>query len=273
MTNFLARTDWIPIVSGVSSWSFAFPYLDNEHVYVYVRNAADDHDAVAPTVYSGTITFLDANLISLVGLTTAQEIQIRRITPSDDLLTRFDTPGPINKLELNDALLQLLYVLQEAFDLALSVQDDLALLSSIVAEILAALDEIRDALTEIRDIASAIAYQYDIGASVPYPPNADDTILTQAIVRPITLPADATGSTAVASAAPSGADAVFSIQKNGVEVGTVTFPDGSTTPAFVVASAVDFAAGDRLSLVCTTTDNVFENFGITLRCARNGDLS
>jgi hypothetical protein len=42
---------------------------------------------------------------------------------------------------------------------------------------------------------------------------------------------------------------VLDVQKNGSNVGTVTFAAAGSTPTFALASAASFAAGDRLGIV------------------------
>jgi hypothetical protein len=42
---------------------------------------------------------------------------------------------------------------------------------------------------------------------------------------------------------------VLDVQKNGSNIGTVTFATASTTPVFALLSATSSAAGDRLGIV------------------------
>jgi hypothetical protein len=266
MTDFLARTDWAQVNASVNTYSIPFPYLAEGHVYVYTRATGDDTSI--PEVYTGTVTFLDSSLVTLSPalVDETKDVQFRRITPSDDLLTRFETPGPIDKDELNNALLQLLYIVQEAYDLALSIQDDLALLSSIVAEILAA-------LLEIRSIASAIAYQYDIIAAVPYSPVVGSQIGPIPIVRPLTLLATAPGSRGWALQPLTSGTFTLNIQKNLVTVGTIVWTATEDEPTFTVVSDVSFATTDILTLEVDASSTTFEQFGVTLKMHREGDLS
>lgn len=83
-------------------------------------------------------------------------------------------------------------------------------------------------------------------------PASDETFDLGISARPVTFPANLAGSIARASAAATGT-AVFSIRKNGVEVGTVTF-DGSSTGAFS-SSGFALAAGDLVSIVAPTTQD------------------
>jgi len=45
------------------------------------------------------------------------------------------------------------------------------------------------------------------------------------------------------------ASTVFSVQKNNVQVGTMTFGVGGIIPTYVMASQTNFVAGDRLTIV------------------------
>ena len=77
---------------------------------------------------------------------------------------------------------------------------------------------------------------------------ASQIVLHAVIPVGMTLPASLTDSVGYSDTLAT-ADSEFSIQKNGVEVGTMTFGSGGATPTFVMASATSFAAGDRLKVV------------------------
>lgn len=82
--------------------------------------------------------------------------------------------------------------------------------------------------------------------------------------RAFRIPASATGSLAEAAVA-SAASVVFSLQKNGVGFGTVTFAT-SATGAYTVAANTDFVVGDVLSLVApVTADTALSDIGFTLK--------
>ena len=99
----------------------------------------------------------------------------------------------------------------------------------------------------------------------------DGALLAQYVVAtPFTLPVSLTGSQGFALVAPTDADVDIDIQKNGSSIGTLTFADTTGTFSAAFASAVSFAAGDRLSLVApVTADTVGESFSITLHGTRN----
>jgi hypothetical protein len=99
-------------------------------------------------------------------------------------------------------------------------------------------------------------------------PLAAETIEGHVFADTITFPAGLTGSRAVARVAPT-AEAEFSIRKNGVEVGTVTFPLGDTDGVLAAASEVVCTAGDEIDLVAPDPqDDTLSGVKITLRGSR-----
>jgi hypothetical protein len=68
------------------------------------------------------------------------------------------------------------------------------------------------------------------------------------------------------SAAPN---LVFSIEKNGTSIGTITFAPSTNTGSFSIPAATDFAEGDRYALRVTASDNaVASGLSITLPFVR-----
>lgn len=84
-------------------------------------------------------------------------------------------------------------------------------------------------------------------------PASGEELIAHIFTTDVTFPAGLTGSYARALVASTGA-AAYSIRKNGVEIGTLTFT-GSTTGVFALASATDFEAGDRFSVVAPNPRN------------------
>lgn len=79
---------------------------------------------------------------------------------------------------------------------------------------------------------------------------------------------DFAGSYAVARVAPT-AEAVFSILKNGVEVGTVTFAAASTAGVFASSGAVICTAGQSIDVECPDPqDSTISGVKITIRGTR-----
>lgn len=84
-------------------------------------------------------------------------------------------------------------------------------------------------------------------------PASGEEVIAHIITTNVSFPAGFTGSYARALVASTGA-AVYSIQKNGVQIGTLTFTS-STTGVFAIASPAAFVAGDRFSLVAPNPRN------------------
>lgn len=82
--------------------------------------------------------------------------------------------------------------------------------------------------------------------------------------RGVDLLADLPNCVAKLGVAPT-SGAVFSLNKNGVGVGTITFSGVSTTGVFSFASTVNFAAGDVLTIVApATADATAADLTVTL---------
>mgnify|MGYP000034033753 CR=1 FL=1 len=84
-------------------------------------------------------------------------------------------------------------------------------------------------------------------------PASGEEVIAHIITTNVSFPAGFTESYARALVASTGA-AAYSIQKNGVQIGTLTFT-GSTTGVFAMASPAAFVAGDRFSLVAPNPRN------------------
>jgi hypothetical protein len=96
-------------------------------------------------------------------------------------------------------------------------------------------------------------------------PSAGEIIEAHLFVDPITFPAGLASSRAKSRVAAT-ASSVFSIQKNGGQVGTVTFGIDSSTGTFAFASQVDMVAGDQMDIVCPNpADATLSGIKITIR--------
>ena len=94
-------------------------------------------------------------------------------------------------------------------------------------------------------------------------PIASEVLYRVVLAHAVTIPAGATDSRAVVGTNPT-ASFVVSIQKNGVEAGTLTIATNGTA-TFAVASPIALVAGDRLSLVApATADATLADLSITL---------
>ena len=104
--------------------------------------------------------------------------------------------------------------------------------------------------------ATGADHFYDVAGSTLSTPADTDVVLRFRSPRAFKLPSGLTGSTFYAETAPSGSSAVFSIQKNDTQIGTLTFAASSNTATVSFGSEASFAVGDRLEIVCTTASGI-----------------
>jgi hypothetical protein len=86
--------------------------------------------------------------------------------------------------------------------------------------------------------------------------------------RIVAFDEDLPGSAGYAQAAAA-AETVLDIQKNGANVGTITFTDAGNAATFALAGGASFAAGDRLAIINENpADSTLADLSITLRGRR-----
>lgn len=123
----------------------------------------------------------------------------------------------------------------------------------------------------VEQAAAQPADPYDITAAFAgVLENSTKILPSVPVVRPIAFPAGFDGSIAKAGAAATGSS-VFSIKKNGVEVGTITFAAAGTTGTFAATDAgpILFARGDLLSITApAVADATLADVGIVLSGTR-----
>ena len=112
--------------------------------------------------------------------------------------------------------------------------------------------------------AGAASAPFDLAVYFPGQPEAAERLLKLEVARGFTLPADLAGSRGHADTAAT-AEAAFTILKNGVAVGSVTFAAASQDAAFSLADALALVPGDRLELVAPATqDATLAGLALTL---------
>jgi hypothetical protein len=89
---------------------------------------------------------------------------------------------------------------------------------------------------------------FDVGLHLPDLSTAAALLAEIVLARAVDFPAAFSGSTGYARLAAT-AETVLDVQKNGSNIGTVTFAAASATPTFALASATSFAAGDRVGII------------------------
>lgn len=139
---------------------------------------------------------------------------------------------------------------------------DAAFLASEMAEKLAT-------LTSISGITTWTGLPYDIATAASGMPDADAILCLLTVARPFTLPANF-GSSAAKAKVAAAQSCVFSVLKNGEQIGTFVFAQGSTTATFSIQAAVVFSHNDVLSVVAPTTpDAALSDVSFTLACTLN----
>jgi hypothetical protein len=93
-----------------------------------------------------------------------------------------------------------------------------------------------------------ITEPFDVGLHLPDLNTAGALLAEIVLARPVDFPDGLSGSAGYARIAAT-AETVLDVQKNGSNIGTVTFAAASATPVFALPSATSFAAGDRLGIV------------------------
>jgi len=137
------------------------------------------------------------------------------------------------------------------------------------------IDEIATAaedLTVVIDASTAVAgatgpagENYDIGVTVDGRPTASEVLIYLKMVRTAQFDEDFAGSLGTAAVASSGS-AVFSIKKNGVEIGTATFSASSTATFSSDPGIQTFSTGDLLTLQAPSSqDAALSTMGILLK--------
>jgi hypothetical protein len=89
---------------------------------------------------------------------------------------------------------------------------------------------------------------FDVGLHLPDLSTAGALLAEIVLARAVDFAAAFTGSTGYARIVAT-AETVLDVQKNGSNIGTVTFVAASATPTFALPSPTSFAAGDRLGIV------------------------
>jgi hypothetical protein len=118
------------------------------------------------------------------------------------------------------------------------------------------------------DVNTALSHAIasDISGGVAGLPTSSSVTMTYFMVRTVSYPADLAGSISKSSVASS-STAVFSIQKNGVQFATLTFP--SSTDGVFSGAATTFVPGDVLTVIAPpsqdpTLSGVYFTFNGTL---------
>ena len=93
---------------------------------------------------------------------------------------------------------------------------------------------------------------YDLASAINGKPAVNAVVLNFVAPRSFAIPAGMAGSRARASVNAT-ATTVFTIKKNGVDVGTLTFTAANANGVFAMAAQTAFVAGDLLTMVAPAT--------------------
>lgn len=110
---------------------------------------------------------------------------------------------------------------------------------------------------------------YDIYVFIQGLPGSNEECVRLVSSREFSVPVSGTGSSAICRVAPSGGSLVLSLQKNGVQFGTITFADSSTAGTFSVPGETTFQNGDLLTIKAPSSVNIaVRDISVTLACKR-----
>ena len=132
-------------------------------------------------------------------------------------------------------------------------------------------------ITSYLDFRSILSYtpvtqSYDVVIWQYGQPIAGQTIMKMKMPREVTFSEDFAGSTCAQATVQATATAVFSIQKNGTEVGTATYAATESVATFATTSSgnVVFDTNDVLSIVAPSpSDSTLEGVGFVLFGSRS----
>lgn len=117
-----------------------------------------------------------------------------------------------------------------------------------------------------------LGIRYDIAVSVGYEADPLEVLLAFTIPEAMTWPNLAPASVGRSLTAPLSI-LRLGVQRNGADVGTITFNPGSVQATFSVVGNKAFAAGDLLSVhMPVTPPDGFENYSATLRLTLNNGV-
>jgi hypothetical protein len=110
---------------------------------------------------------------------------------------------------------------------------------------------------------------YDLSFFLPGAYSSGALMAQVVLDRAVTFPDGLTGAQGYAGVNAT-ATTVLDLQKNGANVGTITFTSAGSTPAFAMSGALSFAAGDRLSIVNEDpADATLADVSLTLKGKRD----
>ncbi|WP_322996967.1 phage tail fiber protein [Castellaniella sp.] len=215
---------------SLRNFAVPFPYLEREHVFVTVNGS--------PVVFS----WLNASTVQTrTAPSSGAKVKVYRSTPKERPVVTFYNDQTMDVEHFNDGLRQALYVVQEMED-----GGGGTIVTTIIEHLYG-------------------SWFYDLTVSLPYTPYGGEVLFVHPVVRKLTVPSGWSGSRATALVAPSQRAQTFSIYRDSVVIGSISFAVGSSSGVFS-GSAVTIPEGSNLRIICTSEpDNLFRDVGLTLR--------
>lgn len=117
----------------------------------------------------------------------------------------------------------------------------------------------------VSDIIGLVPKPYDVAAKTNGTLSANQIVMLFAPVRDMNIAAGFSGSRAISTVAAT-SSATFTIYKNLILIGTMTFAIGATTATFSVATSTTLTTSDYLEIIAPTTpDLTLANISITIK--------
>lgn len=161
--------------AGQTVVSVPFPYLAQIDVHITI------FDDLIPDV---DLVWSAPNQITVpTPLNAGDAIHVYRSTPADDLLY-VAQPGIIDYRQVNRGLLQLLYIVQEAYDTSIQARDAVQDVTTILDQVTALYNSIVTMHAEVvtdYDFISALTFYYNFAMTTPYPPSVGEKLMEYAI--------------------------------------------------------------------------------------------
>lgn len=115
-----------------------------------------------------------------------------------------------------------------------------------------------------------VVIPYDVGLYVPGIPADGDDVGTVIFARACIMADDFAGSVGHCGANPT-STAVFTVEKNGSSVGTISINTSGVFTFATTGTTVSFAVGDRLTLVAPSPDDAtLADIAVTFKAERTG---
>lgn len=268
-----------------------FPYLATAHVAAFVNGSP-----VEFTWTTSSLIQVDSEDL-VVNEDGECNLRIRRLTPASEMLTVFASPSNFRPVQVNNAFLQLLYILQEAFDASLEALILAQEIAQTHAAVLAALSQVQAILAQVQQIrddfddeAAALLLQVqemiaqieavwqnttmDVAVSVPYRTGRNEVVASFQFAEQWTLLEDAEGSKAWALSPGAAVSTIIKLihidaAQVETEFATVTFAAEANSGTFSEFSEKTFLPGETLKLqVDEDADADFRHWGLVLRTYR-----